>query len=109
MDLVELDRREAEQLLEAAAKGDADALQFFRDLFDESATCFLCDKAWTDEKRTTVLPHPTTRTRLVVLPYCEPCYQEPMMYRASRELRMLKAVWPEGGWGFRRPAQRKGR
>jgi hypothetical protein len=108
MNLVEMSRDEADALLRADHAGDQEAKRFWTSLFDDGAECFLCGKASADRK-VSLIADPAAAARVIVVPYCVACFTLPAMYRYGREMKLLKKIWPDGGWTFNRPPTRKKR
>jgi hypothetical protein len=104
-DFLEMDRAEAEALLRADHAGDEAARDFWRSLFDPDARCFLCDRP--ADHKVSLIPAPDDATKVLVTARCAECFAIPMMYRAAKERRMLREIWPAASWNFNRPAPKR--
>jgi hypothetical protein len=113
-DLYELDAVEAKRLYDAEREGDIEAKEFWANLFRPGVECFLCGLPTEPQsenetiRRVSLVSDPNgDSSKLLAVPYCLSCASLPPMYRAARELKLLKATWPATGWGlFRAPMRR---
>jgi hypothetical protein len=105
-DPVVMDRIEATAWLRADHQGDPQAKAFWSSLFDNPAECFLCGKA-TDDRKVSLIADPVDASRVIIVPYCGPCFVMPMLYRCRLEMKMLKQIWPNAAWTFNRPAPKR--
>jgi len=85
-------------LFEAASRGDAEALAFFRDVFPPTAACVLCDGAVGTDGSAFVHPDPTTPGMTLLMPACARCVALSTKDRRAAELAMARAMWPNIRW-----------
>lgn len=85
------------------ARGDSDALQYFRNLWtdyaDRALACFLCDAECETPPFSMLLPErePGAADALVA-PLCAGCAALPRMVQMNRAIRLLRRM----GWRIRR-------
>jgi hypothetical protein len=98
-----LDEREARDLTDRAARGDAEAKAFFSSLFPATALCFLCDREVGVTGALVAAPDPQNPGMVVVAPECESCASAPT--RHVREIAMLASMFPQRKWKHRKDEQ----
>jgi hypothetical protein len=85
----------------AGAAGDPEAIAWWHAILPPGE-CFLCGanvaSPGEGPEKVAILGHPADGDKALALRYCAACWALPPMYRAARELRMLRAVWPNAGW-----------
>ncbi|MGA8495923.1 MAG: hypothetical protein WB764_10605 [Xanthobacteraceae bacterium] len=109
MNLVEFPAVDAKRMHDAAAAGDADAKMFFAELFPEGGQCFLCDLSTTPAATVAMIVSPDDPSMVLAVPECTRCSALPPLVKSARELKMLRAIWPEGRWKLTSDRNSRGR
>jgi hypothetical protein len=91
------DRTETLAQHQLALAGDPDARAFFQGLFSDDAPCWTCDKPLRGGT-VSILNDPQDLTKVLLAPCCRACASLPPVYLAARQMRMLRAMWPNGRW-----------
>jgi hypothetical protein len=96
--LISVERSEVVAKDHAVRCGDAEALKWFKSLWDQhqdqSLSCFVCDEEIAYPPFAIVLPDyaDATQERMIAAPLCNKCQALPKMQRLARCFRILKRM-----------------
>ena len=96
--LLSLSRQEFTQLHKSYVRGDQQAGEALKHLWDgyeerDDLACFICDELASHPIVCQVLPENRIYEKLIAAPLCQRCFDLPNMVRLSRALRILKRMY----------------
>ena len=109
MNILQFPLEDAVRLNADAAAGNEDAKAFFSGLFPDGGACFLCDAETPPGAMVAMIVSPDDASQVLATPMCAACCALPPMVKTARELRMLRAIWPNGRWRLSSDKNSRGR
>lgn len=108
MQFLSIARDEALAQHKAAIAGDVDAATWFRELFDDAAECWLCGSK-SIERTVDLIADPFDPQKVLLAPLCAACRAQPVAKLVSRQLKMLRQMWPLARWKMPNDKNLRGR
>jgi hypothetical protein len=85
---------------------------YWNQMFGPDDCCFLCDEPVGDGRVVSLWLDPKNSAMFNAAPVCAACHNLPPEVKRSKELAMLRAIWPRGRWKVQKgpdPAYLRGR